>query len=467
MNENESNAFPTIEWSVAITLDLDRRLRNHLDKGPTQEDLTFAYWRASVGLSRTTAIIYELILPREGERILDGNAAFTADYLRRVLASCPAGSGIAFLHSHLGPGWQGMSSDDVAAEKDRIAGAVMGKTRLPAVGLTLGTDGTWSARAWVREDRNLYGRRDAATVRVVGRHMRTSFHPKHRPVPQPRASQVATVSVWGAEAQAALMRTRFGIVGLGNVGTIVAEALSRLGVEQVVLIDHDVIEERNLDRTLGAEPIDAELEAFKVHAAHRLINRSHTAARLSVRSIPKSLLDREGYRAALDCDIVFSCVDRPLPRHVLNLIAYSHLIPVIDGGIFSKVNDAGHFLHADWRIHAVGPNRPCMVCIGALRRSDVALDRDGQLDDPDYIKGLPESDKTLLSRRNVFPFGLAVGAHAVIQAIAIVTGTPRLGALGPQHYACYPGEMTVDQSRDCEGDCEYRATTAMAGDLIE
>lgn len=464
--KEEKSKLPAAEWSVAMTDDINHGLRSHLDKGPHQEDLTFAYWRPSVGATRTTAILHELVLPGEDERVLDGNAAFTADYLQRVLTGCPAGSGIAFLHSHLGPGWQEMSSDDVVAERDRIGGAATGRTGLPLIGLTLGTDGTWSARAWVRQGRNLYGRQDAGTVRVVGRYMRMSFHPELKPIPETLDSQVATVSVWGAEAQGTLTRTRFGIVGLGNVGTLVAEALSRLGVGDVVFIDHDIIEQRNLDRTLGAATVDATIGVKKVHNAKRLTEHSHTAATFNARAVPESLLKDAGYRAALDCDVLFSCVDRPLPRHILNLIAYSHLIPVIDGGIFAKVDETGRFLHADWKIHAVGPGRPCMVCIGALRRSDVALDRDGKLDDPDYIKGLPEAEKALLSRRNVFPFGMSVAAHEVIQAIAVLTATSRLGALGPQHYACYPGTMTVDQDQSCEQECEYMEVTAAAGEIL-
>ena len=53
------------------------------------------------------------------------------------------------LHSHLGPGWQDVSEDDVVAERGRAALALAG-TELPLVGLTLGTDGAWSARFWPR-----------------------------------------------------------------------------------------------------------------------------------------------------------------------------------------------------------------------------------------------------------------------------------------------------------------------------
>ncbi len=112
--------------------------------------MTFAYWRPSRGRSRYTAIVDQVALPAEGDRILQGNVAFNARYIERVLENRPKDCGIALLHSHLGPGWQDMSSDDVAAEKDRLAGLVASATSLPLLGLTWGTDSTWSARFWLR-----------------------------------------------------------------------------------------------------------------------------------------------------------------------------------------------------------------------------------------------------------------------------------------------------------------------------
>jgi molybdopterin-synthase adenylyltransferase len=460
----DQSVFEHVHLSIAMTEALDDQLQAHLDKGPGQEDLAFALWRPSWGHTRLTAILQQLVLPEPGDRMLHGNVAFTPDYIQRVLQLTDNGFGIALLHSHLGPGWQGMSHDDVVAERDRLAAAVAGRTGLPLVGLTRGTDGAWSGRFWFRQSPASYARRWAATVRVVGQQLRMTYHPELLPPPAPSASQIATVSVWGEEKQADLARLRVGIIGLGSVGSIVAEALSRVGMTWLSLIDHDCIEMRNLDRTLGATHEDAVQRTPKVTAAERLIKATHTAEQFHVESYHGSLLQPEGLQRALDCDVLFSCVDRPLPRHLLNALAYAHLIPVVDGGILVKV-EKGHLIHADWRVHMVGPGRPCLLCLDALRREEVALDKAGLLDDPAYIKGLGSKFNPLLSRQNVFPFSLNVASLEVLQFIGLVTGQSRIGGTGPQIYHCYPGSMEVIDKQDCAPECEYSALTASAQDL--
>jgi hypothetical protein len=452
------------DLSVALTADTDLALGAHLHKPKRQEDLAFAYWRPSVGARRYTAIISSVAWPGDDERLLHGNAAFRAEYLDRVLREVPEGAGIAFLHGHPGPGWQEMSYDDTVAERDRLAGAVAGRTGLPLVGLTRGTDGAWSARFWARSGPRAYERRDARTVRVIGRRLQITFHPNDVPM-EPTAALGETLTVWGRRAHDDLVRSRIGIVGLGNVGGLAAEASSRMGLSRLSYIDHDLLETRNLDRTHGAAMADVVAGLSKVAVAARATATSHTAADVDLRLEASSVLSDAGYAAALDCDVLLSCVDRPLPRHLLNAIAYAHLIPVVDGGIAARVTPDGRPLHIDWRIQTVGPGRACLACIGALRRSDVALDRDGKLDDPEYIAGLPEAERAALSRRNVFPFGMSVAAHQVLQMVGLVTGLERVGGIGPQMYHAYPGQMEVLEAGACEDDCEYDALTATGRDL--
>ena len=454
--------FADLEISVAMTAKNDEILGEHVHKDDQQEDLAFAYWKPSVGARRFTAVIGKLILPEAGDRVLQGHVAFCPQYLHRVLGDVPDECGVAFLHGHPGPGWQGMSHDDIVAERDRLAGAAAGRTGMPLVGLTRGTDGAWSGRLWLRRAPHSYQRRWARSVRVVGsRFGITYIHSE--PAVSTVESQVATVSVWGEAAQERLVRASVGIVGLGSVGSLVAEALSRVGLSNLTYIDFDTIETRNLDRTSGATKDDVGLP--KVRVAASSTTRSSTAQEISLREVPYSVLTREGVSAALDCDVLVCCVDRPGPRYLLNTLAYSHLIPVIDGGILAAVKPDGTPQHVTWRVHTVGPEHACMVCLGQLRRSDVALDRAGKLDDPDYIAGLSEEDKVAISRRNAFPFSMSVAAHEVLQLIGLVTGVVRIGGLGPQRYDCYPGRMKVQPDAVCNANCEFADLTTTAIDL--
>jgi hypothetical protein len=103
-----------------------------------------------------------------------------------------------------------------------------------------------------------------------------------------------------------------------------------------------------------------------------------------------------------------------------------------------------------------------LVCLGALLRSDAALDRDGLLDGPDYLRGLSEQDRERYNRRNVFPFSLSVAAHQVLHLAGMIAGSQRVGVIGPQHYAAFPGKMTVSAASPCEDGCETAALTASA-----
>jgi len=298
---------------------------------------------------------------------------------------------------------------------------------------------------------------------VVGRRIAITYHPRDLP-PAVSDTHVETVNVWGPAAHDDLVRTRVGVIGLGSVGSLVAEALSRIGMTRLTYIDFDRLEPRNLDRTHGASMADLIAGLTKVQVAGRATGVSHTASAVDLRLVPQSVLSVVGFEAALDCDVLISCVDRPWPRHLLNAIAYAHLIPVVDGGILARVRPDGRPIHIDWRIHTVGPERGCLVCIGALRRSDIGLDRDGMLDDPDYIAGLSEHDRSVISRRNVFPFSMSVAAHEVLQLVGLVTGLERVGGIGAQRYHAYPGEMELVPDL-CESGCEYASLTAVASDL--
>lgn len=448
------------EYSVAIPESLDTVLREHLIRRDGQEDLAFALWSPSTGSERLSGLLNTVVPPEPGDRDVHGNVSFNRQYFERVCQlALREGLGIAFLHSHPFPGWQGMSRDDVVAEQ-RIDGAAAGVTGLPLVGLTTGSDGTWSARFWEHETGPSYRREWCTSVRVVGSQLRAAFANELLPPPALRHLFRRTITVYGTEAHAGMARLRVGIVGLGSVGALVAEALARMGMTRFVLIDFDRVEPHNLDRLVSAT--EADIGRFKVDVARDRIRAVATAKLVDVRTARFSVAEEEGYRAALNCDVLFSCVDRPRPRHILNHFAYAHLIPVIDGGIAVRFKPGRGFSGVDWQVQTVGPGRPCLECLGTYEQADVSTEEAGMLDDPSYMKGLP-ADHRLKRNENVFPFSQNLASLEVLHLIALVTGAAGITDFGAQRFRYVPGIMERLPERSCDPGCD-RAKLVAQGD---
>lgn len=423
----------------------------HLLQHDHDEDLCFALWYPSRGQSRRTALVAELILPEDGDRRVHGNAEFLPPYFERALRlAVEREAGLAFMHSHLGPGWQDMSGPDVRAEKEN-GGAVLAATGLPYVGLTIARDGAWSARFWERTAPRIYVRRWCESVRVVGDDLRVTFAEHLRPSPNPRPEQARTVSAWGERIQADLARLRIGIVGLGSVGSVVAEELARIGIQELVLIDFDSVELVNLDRILHARRMDAMLGRSKVTVAAKALRESATARDFKVRSVDASVCEEAGYRAALACDVLFSCVDRPWARNVLDFAAYAHLIPVIDVGILVSLTPRKRLRGADWKAQVAAPGRRCLECSGQYAPGLVAAEQKGQLDDPQYIQGLP-LDHPARRNENVFAFSVNAASFGVLQMLSMVVAPGDYPDPGALTYHFVSGTADRDHA-GCKPNC--------------
>ena len=449
-----------MSYEVVFTWEADSTSNGHLlqhyRRNELQEDLCFALWRPSTGQSRRSALIEETILPKNGERILRGNASFQPDYLARaVKIAYKKKAGLAFMHSHPNPGWQGMSDADIAAERDVLAYAA-GATGLPFVGLTIGTDGYWSARFW-EKDCGKMRRHWCEKVRVVGPQS-YKIYANDNITPPPSRIEVLkrTFDTWGRESQDTIARLKVGIVGLGSVGCIVAEAIARIGITQVTLIDPDKVEEHNLDRLLYGTARD--VGKLKVILAAKAMRRNATAKKIKITPLPFSVHNETAYKAALDCDILFSCVDRPVPRDVLNFIAQAHLIPVIDGGIAVESDRRQDRLSsAHWRAHIVTPYHQCLRCSRQYNSSLVVMELDGSLDDSSYVSNLPPEER--VGNQNVFPFSLGVAGMEVNLMLRYLLAADWWPLVRQQDYQFVTAETRII-NEECNPHCSFRQRRA-------
>ena len=387
-----------------------RHLLQHYDEGTFQEDLCFGLWTPSRGSARETAIVTKIILPERGDRVLHGNATLSGRYLARATREAiQNGQGLAFMHSHPSNGWQDMSISDIRAERDRIA-YTAGATGRPLVGMTVGADGHWSARVWTNKTRHW-----SRKVRIV-ECSRLIVWLEPSVEKRNRNKQKRTVESWGEDKQRIIEAIRIGVVGLGSVGSIIAEGLARIGVRDLVLIDHDVVEEHNLDRLLNAGIKD--IGRPKTDVAEAAVRRGSPAERIEIRNIRRKIQNDAAWAAARDCDILVSCVDTPVARDILNRIAVRDGIPVVDGGVeIRTAPSTGSMIAARWKAHVVNPYNQCLRCKGQYSSSDVMVELDGSWDDPTYIK---DNEGGARGGENVFNSSLSAASELLNMTIRTV-----------------------------------------------
>jgi molybdopterin-synthase adenylyltransferase len=172
------------------------------------------------------------------------------------------------------------------------------------------------------------------------------------------------IALFGAEGQARIGACRLGIVGLGGLGSHIAQQAAYLGTRRFTLIDDDAVTSSNLNRLIGATPEDLAMERTKVEVAERQIMA--IAPDASVTPIDAKLTRETSNRLA-GCDLVFGCLDHDLPRLILTEYCSSQAIPYVD--LASDVAE-----DASWyggRVIFMRGDR-CLHCLGELDQEMIA-----------------------------------------------------------------------------------------------
>jgi hypothetical protein len=118
-------------------------------------------------------------------------------------------------------------------------------------------------------------------------------------------------------------------VGVSGTGSIVAEQLARLGVGEIILVDFDKLEERNLNRILNASIAD--IGVYKVEMFANAIRRYRPDCRIV--PVASSIGTREAVLAASEADVIFSCVDTAEGRHIADRLSAYFAMPLFDVGV--------------------------------------------------------------------------------------------------------------------------------------
>ncbi|MCT7327326.1 ThiF family adenylyltransferase [Ralstonia mojiangensis] len=130
---------------------------------------------------------------------------------------------------------------------------------------------------------------------------------------------------------AELSRLSVCVIGVSGTGSIVAEQLARLGVGELMLVDFDHVEEKNLNRILNSTRDDARAARLKVDVVADAIATHHP--RTTVHRVAAGIEDPRAIAAAAEADIIFCCIDREKGRLICDRLASACLMPLFDVGV--------------------------------------------------------------------------------------------------------------------------------------
>lgn len=199
------------------------------------------------------------------------------------------------------------------------------------------------------------------------------------------------IRLFGLEGQVALERCRVGIVGLGGLGSHVAQQLVYLGIRHFALLDMDRLTSSSLNRVVGATPEDVTAGRLKVDVAYRAIRAIRRDAVIS--SASQSFISELGFATAQKVDFLFGCVDDDPTRFVINEFAQAYEIPYMDLATDTNPEAGGRVGFGGRIVYSVRGER-CLVCTDVLDRGalDRAFSTEVQQAERDAIYGVPLAD---------------------------------------------------------------------------
>lgn len=214
-----------------------------------------------------------------------------------------------------------------------------------------------------------------------------------------------------------IRRLSIAVIGASGTGSPVIEQLVRLGVGEIVIVDDDAVEDRNVNRILNSTMADATEARPKVEVLADAMRRIGLGT--NIVALNKNLWDPEVIRAVGQCDVVFGCMDSVDGRYLLNTLATYYTLPYFDIGIrLDAVRDGanrGRIREVCGTVNYIRPGRSSLMSRGlftmqqvaaeGLRRNDPGAHA-RQVDDG-YIAGVPGHRPAVISV-NMFGAALAV-----------------------------------------------------------
>lgn len=335
---------------VAISGRQHAELKQHLFPGDGNEAVAFALCGRARRENLEILTVREIVpIPYASCSIRTPHQVTWSGEALEATLSRAAAENLALIKVHSHPtGYPWFSETDDIAEA-LLFPSIFGwlDSEAPLASMIMLPDGSLVGRAVLADG----GSKHLECIRLVGDDF-VFWHKKSgaEAIPE-HATRVA--QAFGDETYELLRALRVGIVGCSGTGSIVIEQLARNCVGELVLVDPDHIEKKNLNRILNSTRRDAERKTPKPKVLKRAIRLMGLGTKVS--TLDSDLMNVATLKALSTCDILFGCMDLIDGRHVLNKLASAYLIPLIDVGVLLEADGIGGIDSIWTAVHTVLP----------------------------------------------------------------------------------------------------------------
>lgn len=229
----------------------------------------------------------------------------------------------------------------------------------------------YDARVWVSENGKIQQKKAIIKTQKVSENIPT--YGKKRGV-NDEAGQLEmfnrSILALGVETIKSMMYDQsITIVGVGGVGSIIAENLIHMGFQRINLVDFDVVEMSNLNRLVGATYEDAKRKLPKVDVIARHLRSINPRA--SVRTYCKSVFDKDVENVIALSDWIFLTTDNYSSCVHVQELAFEYYVPFISAATNIVVEDNKITdMRGEVLLIRIG-DRMCLNCLGKIDKKEL------------------------------------------------------------------------------------------------
>lgn len=237
----------------------------------------------------------------------------------------------------------------------------------------------YAARLWERADGQPRPREAEVKTQVVAegwpsaasaqlpKPVETAFDPEN-------GLLARTVLALGLDTLRVMMHgQRLAILGLGGLGSVIAENLIHTGFQELDLIDPDRVEMTNLNRIVGAYHRDAVKNSLKVDVVRRHLQRINPMAKVGAYAY--AVQDDAVLPILAQADWMVVATDNQSSRFKAQEIALRFGVPLISSGVNITVADGQITDMSGEVIVARSGDGLCLNCLGRINPTIVAAEQ--------------------------------------------------------------------------------------------